>query len=61
MGEIPLQEWVDAVRSTGFDGWWDNELYSPPHWERDDPFAVAAGLLEVLRGLLQAPAASDAD
>ncbi|HSS37049.1 MAG TPA: sugar phosphate isomerase/epimerase family protein [Patescibacteria group bacterium] len=51
-GEIPLREWADAIRSTGFDGWWDNELYSPPHWERDDPFAVATGLLEVLRGVL---------
>jgi sugar phosphate isomerase/epimerase len=48
-GDIPLQEWVDAVRSTGFDGWWDNELYSPVHWEQPDPFAVGAGLFEVLR------------
>jgi sugar phosphate isomerase/epimerase len=52
-GEIPLQEWVDAIRSTGFDGWWDNELYSPTHWEWPDPFAVGRGLLEVLRGLLE--------
>ncbi len=48
-GAIPIGEWVAAVRSTGFDGWWDNELYSPPHWELPDPFAVGAGLLEVLR------------
>jgi sugar phosphate isomerase/epimerase len=52
-GDIPLQEWVDAVRSTGFDGWWDNELYSPPHWESADPFAVGTGLLGVLNGLLK--------
>jgi sugar phosphate isomerase/epimerase len=52
-GEIPLREWVDAVRSTGFDGWWDNELYSPLHWEWADPFAVGAGLLEVLTKSLQ--------
>lgn len=52
-GDIPLQEWVDAVRSTGFDGWWDNELYSPPHWELDDPYRVASGLLEVLRTFLR--------
>jgi sugar phosphate isomerase/epimerase len=51
-GAIPIGEWVAAVRSTGFDGWWDNELYSPPHWELPDPFAVGAGLLEVLRGFL---------
>ncbi|MBF6605007.1 MAG: sugar phosphate isomerase/epimerase [Chloroflexi bacterium] len=52
-GVIPLRAWVDAVRSTGFDGWWDNELYSPLHWESADPFAVGAGLLEVLRKLLR--------
>ena len=52
-GDIPLREWVDAVRSTGFDGWWDNELYSPLHWESADPFAVATGLLDVLRRSLQ--------
>lgn len=48
-GAIPLAEWVAAVRSTGFDGWWDNELYSAPHWESPDPFAIGAGLLDVLR------------
>ena len=52
-GEIPLRAWSDAIRSTGFDGWWDNELYSPYHWESDDPFGVAAGLLEVLRDTLR--------
>jgi sugar phosphate isomerase/epimerase len=52
-GVIPLREWVSAIRSTGFDGWWDNELYSPPHWESGDPFAVGNGLREVLQKLLQ--------
>jgi sugar phosphate isomerase/epimerase len=52
-GEIPLREWVDAIRSTGFDGWWDNELYSPPHWEAADPFAVGRALFDVLHGLLK--------
>jgi sugar phosphate isomerase/epimerase len=51
-GAIALREWVAAVRSTGFDGWWDNELYSPPHWELADPFAVGRGLREVLLELL---------
>jgi sugar phosphate isomerase/epimerase len=51
-GAIPLAEWVAAVRATGFDGWWDNELYSPPHWELADPAAVAGGLREVLRAML---------
>lgn len=52
-GEIPLRAWAEAIRATGFDGWWDNELYSPLHWESDDPFAVASGLLAVLRDTLQ--------
>jgi len=52
-GDIPIQAWVDAVRSTGFDGWWDNELYSPLHWESADPVGIAAGLLAVLRGTLR--------
>jgi sugar phosphate isomerase/epimerase len=52
-GEIPLRDWVQAVRSTGFDGWWDNELYSPVHWELADPFAVGAGLLDVLKKSMQ--------
>lgn len=34
-GEIPIKEWVDAVRATGFDGVWSCELYSPKHWEWD--------------------------
>jgi len=46
-GEIPLREWSDAVRSTGFDGWWDNELYSPAHWELE-PRGVATRLRENL-------------
>jgi sugar phosphate isomerase/epimerase len=51
-GRIPLRAWSDAIRATGFDGWWDNELYSALHWESEDPFGVAAGLLEVLRDTL---------
>ena len=34
-GQIPIQEWVDAVLSTGYDGTWSPELCSPPHWEWD--------------------------
>ena len=52
-GAIPLRAWADAIRATGFDGWWDNELYSPAHWESDDPLGIAAGLLDVLRATLR--------
>jgi len=34
-GNIPIAEWVAAVRSTGFDGVWSSELLSPTHWEWD--------------------------
>jgi sugar phosphate isomerase/epimerase len=42
-GYIPLKLWTDAVRSTGYDGWWSCELLSPRHWELDP--------LETVRGL----------
>ena len=34
-GGIPVQEWVDAVIATGFEGVWSSELLSPKHWEWD--------------------------
>ena len=34
-GNIPIHEWVAAVKSTGFDGVWSSELLSPKHWEWD--------------------------
>ena len=34
-GDIDVGEWVKAVISTGFDGVWSAELYSPKHWEND--------------------------
>jgi sugar phosphate isomerase/epimerase len=50
-GEIPLQEWVDAVRATGFDGVWSSELLSPRHWELD-PWKTAADLRSQMLDLL---------
>ena len=50
-GEIPLVAWTQAIASTGFDGWWDNELYSPPHWELDAR-DVAERLVALLRETL---------
>lgn len=52
-GNIPLKEWVDAVLSTGFDGWWSCELFSPVHWELD-PWETARLLKDTLRYLLPA-------
>lgn len=34
-GEIPIKKWVEAVKSTGFNGVYSSELLSPKHWEWD--------------------------
>jgi len=34
-GDIPIKDWVDAVKATGYDGTWSAETYSPAHWELD--------------------------
>jgi sugar phosphate isomerase/epimerase len=34
-GDIPIREWVAAVKATGYDGSWSSELLSPKHWEWD--------------------------
>jgi sugar phosphate isomerase/epimerase len=50
-GRIPLKEWVDAVRATGFDGVWRCELLSPRYWELD-PWQTARDLKGFLEYLL---------
>jgi sugar phosphate isomerase/epimerase len=50
-GRIPLQEWVDAVRATGFDGVWRCELLAPKYWELD-PWQTASDLKRFLEYLL---------
>lgn len=34
-GVIPMKEWVDAAKSTGFDGWWAYETFSKREAEED--------------------------
>lgn len=34
-GDIPIAEWVSAVKAIGFDGVYSCELLSPKHWEWD--------------------------
>lgn len=53
-GDIPLALWVDAVRSTGYDGTWSCELWSPPHWELD-PWRTATEMRARLEQLLARP------
>lgn len=50
-GNIPLQEWVNAVRATGFDGIWRCELLSPKYWELD-PWQTARDLKSMLEHML---------
>jgi sugar phosphate isomerase/epimerase len=50
-GRIPLKEWVDAVRATGFDGIWRCELLSPTYWKLD-PWKTARDLKTFLEYLL---------
>ncbi len=34
-GDIPMHDWVSAVKSTGYDSWWSYELVSSQHWQMD--------------------------
>lgn len=34
-GDIPVQEWIDAVRSTGYDGYFSGEILCHRLWEAD--------------------------
>lgn len=42
-GAIYLKEWMDAIRATGFDGWYACELFSRRHHEMD-PLKLATTL-----------------
>lgn len=50
-GVLNLQDWVDAVKSTGYVGWWSPELFCKKQHE-DDSFAVAKVLKERLESLI---------
>ena len=34
-GDVPVADWVAAVKATGYEGVWSPETLSPPHWELD--------------------------
>lgn len=50
-GVLPLDEAVEALRSTGFEGMWAVEMKSPRHWEWD-PELLASEILDRTRKLL---------
>ncbi|MCI8862763.1 MAG: hypothetical protein HFI20_09825 [Lachnospiraceae bacterium] len=34
-GAVPIREWVDAIKSTGFRGWWAYETFSKREAEEE--------------------------
>ncbi len=51
-GEIPIQDWVDAVKATGFDGCYSGEFLGHTLWEQDH-LEVATEYLKRMRSLVQ--------
>lgn len=49
-GSIPLQEWVDAVKSTGYDGWYCSEIFCDKTAELD--FLLVAQTLRATMEIL---------
>lgn len=51
-GAVPIKEWVDAVKSTGFEGWWAYETFSKREAE-EDVFEFAAYVYRELKRLVE--------
>lgn len=51
-GEISLRDWVQAVKATGFDGWWTYETFSRQEAEAD-VFAFADYVHQQLQTLIE--------
>lgn len=52
-GVLDLKSWVDAVKSTGYDGWWSCELFCKRQ-HQDNSFAVAKDLKALMHTLILA-------
>lgn len=50
-GHIPLQEWIDGIVATGYEGWWSAELFSTQS-QYHDPLVVASALRTNLQLML---------
>jgi len=50
-GVIFLKEWMDAIRATGFDGWYSCEFFSRRHHEMD-PLTLATTLRNFLHYII---------
>lgn len=51
-GEIPLQEWIDAIQSTGYDGFYSGEFLNDQLWEGDH-YETAEKMLAGMRKLVK--------
>ena len=50
-GVLDLQDWVDAVKATGYDGWWSGELFCKRDQQGHSP-TVAADLKALVAALV---------
>lgn len=50
-GVLNLKEWVDAVKSTGYDGWWSCELFSQRQ-HQENSYEVARELKALMEELV---------
>lgn len=50
-GVLNLQDWVDAVKATGYQGWWSCELFCRRQ-QQDDSFAVATELHDLMTKMI---------
>lgn len=49
-GDIPLKEWVDAIQSTGYQGFYSGEYLNDQMWEQDY-YDVATKMLKDMKAL----------
>ncbi|MCI8506071.1 MAG: sugar phosphate isomerase/epimerase [Lachnospiraceae bacterium] len=50
-GSVPVKEWVEAIKATGFEGWWAYETFSKEEAE-EDPILFAKQIYGRLRELI---------
>ena len=53
-GVLALRDWADAVKATGYDGWWSCELFCRRQ-RQDDSYVVARDLHDLMSGLIRGP------
>ncbi|MGZ0003504.1 hypothetical protein ACVEO9_04755 [Burkholderia gladioli] len=58
-GVLDLVEWTDAVKSTGYQGWWSCELFCRRQ-QQQNGFRVAAELRALMTRLIESPRVAQA-